>query len=108
MLHIKYIIKVVDINEIIEEMNTKISKMWLFEKKFLLVLNVESCLSCKSKISFPLVYQFIKSFKYIDTCNGDLSNLETLKVMGRVHSNVVLFLISGVCRESVRLGNISR
>ena len=34
-LHIKYIIEVVDSNDIIEETNMKMSKMGLFEKKFL-------------------------------------------------------------------------
>ena len=48
-----YIIRVVEVSEIIEEINTKMSTMWLLEKKFLLVFNtVVSCLSCKSKISF--------------------------------------------------------
>ena len=44
----------------------------------------------------------------IDTCNSYLSNLETFKLMDRVCFSVVLFLISGICRKSVRLGNISR
>ena len=105
IIYIIYIIKVIDINEIIEERNTKRS---LLEKKFLLELNMESCLSCKSKISFLLVYQFTKSFKSVDACNSDLSNRETFNVMGKICSNVVLFLISAVCRESVKLGNISR
>ena len=49
-LHIKYKIKVVDINVIIEEMITKCPRCnYLFEKKYLLVLNVVSCLSCKAK-----------------------------------------------------------
>ena len=81
----KYIVRVVKLSEIIKERNTKMSTMCLLEKKFLLVSNiVDSCLSCKSKISFVTVYLFIKSFKLVDACNSILSKLEIFKLIGKI------------------------
>ena len=49
----------------------------------------------------------MKSFKLVDACNSVLSNPEIFKLIGKICSYVVLFLISGTCSDSVELGNIS-
>ena len=48
------------------------------------------------------------SFKLLDADSKDCSNLETFKEMGRVCSNVLLFLTTGNTGQSVKLGNLSR
>ena len=87
----------------------KMSMMCLLEKKYLLVFNiVDSCLSCKSKISFLKVYLFMKSLKLVDACNNVLSKPAIFRLIGKICSYVVLFLISGTYTDSVKLGNISK
>ena len=76
------------------------------EKKFLLVIkSVLSCLSFKSKISFLGVYWWIKSFKFLDVVGRFESNLDIFNHIDSIFPEVVLFLIIGNSRVSVRLGN---
>ena len=108
-LQSRYIVWVVEVSEIIEEINMKMSMMWLLEKKFLLVFNiVDSCLSCQSKISFVIVYLFMTSFKLVDAWNNVLPKPEIFRLIGKICLYVVLFLISGTCSDSVELGNIPK
>ena len=60
------------------------------------------------KISFLIVYLFIKSFKLVDTCSSVLSKPEIFKLIGKICLYVVQFLISGTCSDSVELENISK
>ena len=82
----------------------------MLEKKFLFVVRsvVVSCLSFKSKIYFLLMYQWIKSFRFLDAVSSSESDLDTFRDIGQVCSNVVLFLIIGIIRDSVILVNCSR
>ena len=50
----------------------------------------------------------MKSFKLPDACNDVLSKPEILKLMGKICSYVVLFLINGTCSDSVKLESISK
>ena len=61
-LHSRYIIRDVEISEITEDANTKISMMQLFEKKFLLEFNIlDTCLSFKSKFLY-YEHSIVQSF----------------------------------------------
>ena len=79
------------------------------EMKLLLVVRSEvTCLSCKSKSSFCHLYSWIKSFKFLGAVIKSESNLDTFKAICRVCLKVVLFLIVGYLRDSVKLVNWSR
>ena len=60
------------------------------------------------KISFCLVYLEMNSFRSVDAVSKVLSNLEMFQEMGRACLNVVLVLIIGNSRDSIKLGNISK
>ena len=49
----------------------------------------------------------MKSFKLVDACSRVLSKPEIFKLIGKTCLYVVLFLISGTCSDSVKLGNMS-
>ena len=50
----------------------------------------------------------MKSFRLVDACNNVWLKPEILKLAGKICLYVVLYLISGTCSDSVKLGNISK
>ena len=50
----------------------------------------------------------MNSFRSVDAVSNILSNLKMFKETGRVCLDVVLFLIIGNSRDSIKLGNISK
>ena len=98
-LHSKYSIIIVAITEIIAAVNTNTSTMGLLVKKLLLgdSIFVVSCLSFKSKICFFCLYCKIYSLHVWGADDKVLSNVVSLRKIGRVCSDVVLLVSIGKC-----------